>query len=593
MIASHDAGTPRNTGAPRHACDAMRASLHAASAPTIRAECDRSARRPRDGARSRAADPATRRAFLQRSVAGRAQGGFVLVAVIVVVAAAVLVATGAIFTARAATAGSRASGESERLRGAALDGVRLAAERLAASRDAILAGGEPELEARLLERGEGGARLEVRLAAMPAGGFAESESAKIDLGHPDGARIARERLDDLVAARADLPTEFPEALLAARADEGLDGCLGRLPADLRPASFAALFGALRTLDEEEETRAAAEARAADPGARAGASGAAAGASEAGALPLLSILTVHAQEPLVRADGAPRLDLVAALGEGADETASGASLADFAEAELAAMREAAAKAGAMPDDGALAAALLARGVAPARIAEILDLATLHPGRRAPARLDILRAGREALASLEVGGEAVFGAEGAERLLDLRESLAEDERRSTAWLVDRRVLDAERYARVAGSLSARSTVWRVRVVARPAPDEDALDAGSVASAARAAFDAVIDVGGEAPRIVFLRDVSMLATARVLARAEALRAEATRDDLARFDAVASEPATVDDAAGMAPPTIGGAIDLEIPSRSATLGAPRVSAPPPRPDRRSVVERGRDVPG
>ena len=129
-----------------------------------------------------------------RVAACRARGGFVLVAVIVVVAAAVLVATGAIFTARAATAGSRASAEAERLRGAALDGVRLAAERLALSRDAILAGGDPELEARLLERGEGAARIEVRLVAMPAGGFADSESAKIDLGHPDGARISRERL---------------------------------------------------------------------------------------------------------------------------------------------------------------------------------------------------------------------------------------------------------------------------------------------------------------------------------------------------------------------------------------------------------------
>ena len=526
-----------------------------------------------------------------RVAACRARGGFVLVAVIVVVAAAVLVATGAIFTARAATAGSRASAEAERLRGAALDGVRLAAERLALSRDAILAGGDPELEARLLERGEGAARIEVRLAAMPAGGFAESESAKIDLGHPDGARISRERLAELVATRADLPGEFPDALLAARADEGLDGCLGRLPADLRPASLRALFGPLRTLEEDEEPRAGADLRAADPAAGSGAGGAGIGSgSESGDLPLLSILTVHAQEPLVRADGARRLDLVGALGEGSDESASGASLADFADAELAAMREAASKAGAVPDDGALASALLARGVGPARIAEILDLATLHPGRRAPARLDILRAGREALAALEVGGEPVFGDEGAGRLLDLRESLAGDERRSTAWLVERRVLDAERYASVAGSLSARSTVWRVRVVARPAPDEDAIDAGAATSAARAAFDVVVDVGGEAPRIVFLRDVSMLATARVLARAEAVRAESARDDLARFDPLASEAATTGPDAGMAAP----AIDLEIPPRSATLAVPRDSEPPSmRPERRSVAERGRDVSG
>lgn len=519
----------------------------------------------------------------------RAGGGFVLVAVIVVVAAAVLVATGAIFTARAATAGSRASAEAERLRGAALDGVRLAAERLAASRDAILAGGEPDLEARLLERGEGAARIEVRLAAMPAGGFAESESAKIDLGHPEGARVDRDRLADLVAERADLPGEFLDAILSARADEGLDGCLGRLPADLRTSSLAALLGPLRTLEEDEDLRAGAEARAADAAMSTTAGGPAVAAGEDG-LPLLSILTVHAQEPLVRADGARRLDLVQALGDGADESAAGASLADFTDAELAAMREAAAKAGAVPDDGALASALLARGAAPARIAAILDLCTLHPGRRAPARLDILRAGREALASLAVGGEPVFGEEGAERLLDLRASLDEDERRSTAWIVDRRVLDAGRYARVAGALTARSTVWRVRVVARPAPDEDAVEAGATSSAARAAFDAVVDVGGEAPRIVFLRDVSMLATARVLARAEAVRAESARDDLSRFDAAGSEAATADDATGTSPP----ATDLEFPPRSATLAAPRVpESPPPRPERRSVAERGRDVPG
>ncbi len=502
----------------------------------------------------------------------RRRAGFVLVAVVVVVAAAVLVATGAIFTARAATAGSRAAVEQERLRGAALDGVRLAAERIAAGRDAILAGGAPDLESRLLVRGDGASRIEVVLSPMPAGGLAESESAKVDLERTD-----RAALEALVGARAEMPSEFVDAVLRARADEGIDGCIGRLPADLRPQALAVLLGPLRSLEPEEDESAGAVGSAPAPPT-----------GDMGLPPLLSVLGVHAQEPLVRTDGAPRLDLVEALGDGADEGAAEASLADYTESELEAMREAAAKAGASPDDGLLARALLARGASPARIAEVLDACTLHPGRRAPARLDVLRAGREALASLAVGGKAVFGAEGAERLLDLRESLDEEERRDTAWLVARRVLDAARFAEVAGHLATRSTVWRVRVVARPSPDDDALDAGAVASSARAAFDAVVDVGGEAPRIVFLRDVSMLATARVLARAEAARV-VERADFARFDETAAEAATPDGDTGIAPP----AAELEIPPRSATLPVPEPAVPPPPPVRRSVTERGRDVPG
>ena len=117
--------------------------------------------------------------------------GFVLLAVLVVVAAAILVATGGIFAARATTMNARAAASEQQLRDAALDGVAMAADRIASHRREILRGASPTLDTALFTRGEGLSRIEVTLEALASGEFFESESAKLDFNTDEERAVPR------------------------------------------------------------------------------------------------------------------------------------------------------------------------------------------------------------------------------------------------------------------------------------------------------------------------------------------------------------------------------------------------------------------
>lgn len=497
-----------------------------------------------------------------------ARGGFALLAVVVVVAAAVLVTTGALFASRAATVHSAASASEARLRHAALDGVTLVADRLAQSRAAILAGASPELEQILFSTGEGSEAIEVRLAPMPGGGFLESEGAKLDL--------ARANADAVAALLEDASPERRALLEAARATRtlaSLDGAAALVAPDARLRALRELLGGLRTVGG-----AFAEDAPNEPDAE---------------RPLISLATVHAHEALVAADGSQRVDLVRTLGEGATTDAAPAALADFSDAEREVFRSVVRQSRGAADDARLAKALAGRGVPSERIAAILDRVTTHDGALAPARLDVARAPRAVLAAFPG-----LGSEAAARIDDLRESLDEDERATTAWLVERRVLSPERYADIVAGLSPRSTAWRFRVEASNLPgDADSGDDVSASSAVPgvgrrfAAFDCIVDVGAEEPRIVFLRDVSLLETARILARAESQPSSGASQreerDAMRTDADA-EPADEPRAASIgAPPS------NSRQSRGGRVAEPRSPATmdlPPE-QRARTAPTGRDV--
>jgi hypothetical protein len=403
------------------------------------------------------------------------------------------------------------------LRGAALDGVAIVRDRLADDRDAILAGGRAALEESgdgaeqlLFERIDGDERIEVVLARMPLGSAVEAEGAKFPIAWLD------ERASAPLASATrsgDAADALVRALRGARDATSIDGIVDGIPEFERASALRALLGPLRTTAILEE--------------------------DADALPLVSLVSAHAREVLLDAGGSPRLDVVAALGL-ADAEPSGSGRSDaaldrFEDAEIEAFEEAARRAGAEPDDGALAETLLARGIGGERLDAILPTVTLHAGESAPARVDIARATRpvlEALAAREKLPEDF-----AERVESVRATLEDAERAGTGWLVARRVLSVEEYARIAGRITWRSTAWRCRVVARLAPvlaegwgaedsSRSALAADAPPSRALVAFDAIIEIGGSEPRIVFLRDVSLLDTARALAVARVEHRRGTGD-------------------------------------------------------------------
>ncbi|MFZ9914741.1 MAG: hypothetical protein ACO3IB_05310, partial [Phycisphaerales bacterium] len=299
--------------------------------------------------------------------------------------------------------------------------------------------------------------------------------------------------------------------------------------------------------------------------------------------LVSLCTVHAREALVSADGSPRMDLIAAAGEDGADRAE-ASLAQFDDAVREVLEEVARRAarGTPKDDGDIARALVERGVSTEDMLAVLDRCTLLAGRLAPARLDVQRADARTLAAIDG-----IGAERAERIVDLRDSLDAEERASTAWLVSRRVMDAGAHAAIAARITHRSTSWRMRVEARlvrAASDETGEPA---AAEPTAAFDCIVDLSGERPRLAYLREVTLLPTARLLARKAQQESSLARqfDDLTEDRTAPSEevePPVDDDGARDERGSDDAAISqpaprspLESAPSSATLDGPAARRP------------------
>lgn len=447
--------------------------------------------------------------------------GFVMVAVLVIVSAAILVATGAIFAARAAVASSRAADFDRRLRDAALDGVALAADALARDRERLLAGGVPTADELLAEIPDGGRRIEVRLVPQPGGALFASESSKLDANAASAESLAR-----LTEPSSELARAIVASAAGRRPLPSIDGAAAYAPRSRAEDALREVLGPLRAVGEERES--VEDSRGA--------------AAEDESPPLVSLLTVHGAEPLVDPAGRPRLDLVAAFGDGAASEQSTASISAFEDAERDVLEAVARKAGSNDDDGAIARALIERGVDLARVDAILATCTIQAGTHGKPRVDIVHAHQRVLAALDG-----IGPEIATRIVDLRDSLDEDERRGTSWLVARRVLTPEQYGAVAGRITGRSALWRFRVESRVVTDEerDGESAGSPGTEPRGAcaFDCVVDVSAESGRIAFLRDVSMLTTARVLAHA----ARSAEGDDETPKTRSSAPVASDDGGGL----------------------------------------------
>lgn len=458
-----------------------------------------------NSAMNNAMNNATNHAMKHAAPSTRHQRGFVMIAVLVVVAAAILVATGAIFAARGATVSSRAADLERRMRDAALDGVALAADLIARDREKILAGASPSGDALLLDIPDGDRHIEVRLVALWSGEFFGSEAAKLDANQSPIAMLEKATEDGSEIAQqitAQIATRRPLSSIDAAASFAAPG----QGAD----TLNEVFGSMSTIGDERDEL--------DEGPR-GNSGATAGggaSSDRGSVPpLIELLTVHGAEPLVDLDGAPRLDLIAAFGAGGSGDRATASLSQFEDTERIALERVAKDAKEGADDGAIARALLAKGIDLARIDDILSTCTLQAGTHGVARLDIVRADVRALAALDG-----LGADAAARIVDLRDSLDETERKGTSWLVSRRVLTNEQFGAVAGRITNRSALWRLRVEARIVAASDDETGLATATASQGdeprgayAFDCVVDVSTDPARIAFLRDISMLPTARAL--------------------------------------------------------------------------------
>jgi hypothetical protein len=133
-----------------------------------------------------------------------------------------------------------------------------------------------------------------------------------------------------------------------------------------------------------------------------------------------------------------------------------------------------------------------GVGPRELPEVLDRLTTRPGgseTKLPGLVNVNTASANVLAALpEISDNT------ARQIVDLRDSITDEQKRTPAWLYVEGIVDAEGFRQVAPRLTSRSFQYRVRSVGFAWPGGQFR-----------VIEAVIDLAGERPRIMYLRDLT----------------------------------------------------------------------------------------
>ncbi|HYE01751.1 MAG TPA: hypothetical protein VD963_00810 [Phycisphaerales bacterium] len=427
--------------------------------------------------------------------------GMVLLVVLLALVVGALAASGAAYVADAQRGAARTSARLAQSRALAWSGVQAVMAELAEQRSELLRGGEPTIRASwTLPEPDGHAGPARVFRAVPVRGrLVQSEPAKLDLNAATGPMLAQ--LGPLGEGRA-------ARVVAGRA-------AGRLTSTEELCAVAGL-----------ERAQFARAR--------GAPDEAADAAPGRAPALCDLVTVFAFDPAVQAGaadptatGQPRLRLEPEVLESVGRALEDALGAEAAPAVPALLKQL----GAVTTPGQLARLLAGQGVDQKLWPLILDLLAVPADPFAAGRVDVLRAPVAVLACIPG-----IDAEGAQRLVRVRDGLDERARTTPAWLVLEKVITPEQFVEAADFVTCRSLQWRVVVeggfqAARPTGEPpDA--AGETPLTDRVVLEAVIDVAAPRPRVAYLRDITLMPIA------ERLEEEARQRRLAGRAEIEEEP-------------------------------------------------------
>jgi DNA uptake protein ComE-like DNA-binding protein len=414
---------------------------------------------------------------------GRARRGLVLLAVLLVIVLASLVGTTVLIVADADRAGAEVSLHRTQSRALAWSGVQAVTAELASQRDGLLEGRPPRVtEAwRVVEDEQGGRVGLYRLVPLGPDGPLVSESGKLDLNSATVEMIAllpgvgADLADAIVAARDRAPLGSVEELLAI---EGI--------------GVDALYGA-------------------QGGAEAG--------QDSGvphAIPLADLVTVFSFDPNVQLGlgqsgpghrGELRFNINTPWTERLGRAVArrfGQQFADGLQGLMNSGRK-------FEADRDIVRTLVEFQVPPAEWIESFDAFTTSPDEYLYGRVDLTTAGAEVLACIPGIDQAA-----AARIVGLRSRLNDESLRTVTWPVAEQALTPEQFEQASDYLTTRSMQWRVRVEAGFEEESGTEDSRM---SDRIVLEAVIDVASERPRVAYLRDVTMLETARaVLARSGA---------------------------------------------------------------------------
>ncbi len=461
--------------------------------------------------------------------------GIAIGAVLLVGLGVLLIVAGTLHFVRAGVASMGSIDDAIQTRLAARSAVRVLALDLHAERDSMLRGASPNppdsYELFDLSGGQDGRIAVARLLPLgPGGARVASEAARIDLNLATASELAATGLlsasegATIVAARDARPGGRFEHLTDLLALVG-DGAPGPTRV-LGPLDEIAI---LSRVDGDEE----------DLGERISLRLDGDLGSANGARPLSQVLTVHSFEPDLQVDGSERL-LLPGSGEGSlDVDGLDPEIRQYVRAWLETPEDEDAKEGEDADllEGASALqadsgtkvdeaefvrrvwAIAERNGGDAGLA--LDALTSVEGGWRNGLLDINLASSEALQGIEGMDETM-----ARAIVARRDSVAEDRRFDRFWPISEGVVESDAWLKVVPRITTRSLVWRATFAVGivPADDPDAPLASPVA------WEVVIDCGGDRPRLVEVRDVTMLElVARMIVDddEQALEVEASESD------------------------------------------------------------------
>ncbi|MHC5114558.1 MAG: hypothetical protein ACYTGP_09045 [Planctomycetota bacterium] len=418
--------------------------------------------------------------------AGRSRRAFVLIAVLVIVGSALLVATSLLFLIQAEAAAAAGQAASAQARALAWSGVQALMQRLDEQRDLILEGDTPQLDEEYIlyetETRVGVVRL---LPVGPDGGLIVPEAGRLDLhGVTADDLLATGLVDDATA----------RAIVSDRDGGGLQSVAQLLQVEgVTPSMLYGPIEEIRLIDDAMFAETSLDDRVAD---RLG---------DDAPRGLADVVTVYSFEPPLQASGDLRINLNTEWSEELGERVADRFGEDAAQVLGGLFRAGAT----FESDADIVRNLRRLGVPLEDWAEPLDVFTTESGEFIFGRLDINAAPYEALLALPT-----IEPDTASQIVRVREDLGAQERSSILWPALEGILDQLQYEELAGRITTRSWVYRLRLAAGEMPAEDidgALDNPVI-------YEAVIDLCAPTPRIAYLRDVTLLETTARIAAASA---------------------------------------------------------------------------
>lgn len=447
--------------------------------------------------------------------APRRRGVVLLLVVVIVTIAAMIGGTAAMATAseRGAVTAAR---DLAQARAAAWSGVQAVMAELSEQREAILAGELPVVtESWELDAGTGGRRSVVRLVDLSADeGLLVPESGRLDVNIATKQMLVDAGIDDGLAGR----------IIAAR-DQKSFGSIEELRR-VTGVTAAMLPGfAAAGMDDD-----AGLSRGGGTDAMVfGGSGGSGGAVGAGTPNLTELLTVFAFDPNIQSGlgergeefrGRQRVN----LDQPWSDRLNDALVERFGEEAARGVERIMSEGTTFKTDKDVVVTLRRLNLQPETWGEILDIFTTSDDEYLIGRVDLRTAPEAVLAALPG-----VSAEQAREVVAARDRLAPEAMASATWLVTEGVLTPDDFESVVDHVTTRCMQWRVRVEGGLsfADGEESGIGGPVGGAGGGTgaldpdqaltpvvvLEAVVDISSQRVRVAYLRDVTLMATARAI--------------------------------------------------------------------------------